>query len=84
MVNSKVSSKKPAVKKAASKVAKKTTVAKAKVTKAVAKKAPAISDDFKNALLIVSVTINLAIFIGWLALKLTNVYDSQVYKMLFW
>lgn len=76
MVNKKVTAtKKPAVK------AKK-PAAKAKAA-ATPVRVPAISDDFKNALLVVSVTINLAIFIGWLALKLSNEFDTQVFHMLF-
>jgi hypothetical protein len=45
------------------------------------RKAP--TEDFKTALILVSVTINLAFFIGWLALRLTNAYDAQVYNILF-
>ena len=44
---------------------------------------PSTLNDVKNAVLIVSLTINLAVFITWLILKLTNVYDSQIYHFLF-
>ncbi len=44
---------------------------------------PTPGDDFKTALLLVSVTINLAIFVGWLAIKLTTEYDAQVASFLF-
>lgn len=40
-------------------------------------------NDIKNAVLLVSLTINVAIFIGWLALRVTTVYDTQVYDLLF-
>lgn len=40
-------------------------------------------DDFKNAALLVSVTINAAVFVGWLAIKLTTQYDQQVAQLLF-
>ena len=39
--------------------------------------------DFRNAALIVSVTLNLAIIIGWLVLKVTSEYDYQVARFLF-
>ena len=39
--------------------------------------------DFKNALLVVSVLINLAIFIGWILLRSTTAYDQEVFNMLF-
>jgi hypothetical protein len=32
---------------------------------------------------LVSLTINAAFFIAWLILRLTNVYDAQVYAILF-
>ena len=40
-------------------------------------------NDVKTAVLLVSLTINAFIFIGWLILKLTSVYDEQVYSFLF-
>ena len=40
-------------------------------------------NDAKTAVLLVSLTINLAIFIAWLVLRLTTVYDQQVYNFLF-
>ena len=40
-------------------------------------------NDTKNAVLIVSLTINVAVFITWLILKLTTVYDQQVFDFLF-
>ncbi len=42
-----------------------------------------LSQDFKNAILIVSLLINIAFFIGWLALQLTTQYDAQVFHLLF-
>jgi len=39
---------------------------------------PSFNDDFKNALLIVSLVINLAVFVIWLALRVTDSYDQQV------
>jgi hypothetical protein len=44
---------------------------------------PSTMNDVKTAVLLVSLTINLAFFVGWLALRLTNVYDAQVYSILF-
>lgn len=41
------------------------------------------TDDFKTATLLVSVTINLAIFVGWLVIKLSTEYDNQVASFLF-
>jgi len=40
-------------------------------------------NDTKNAILIVSLTINVAIFVAWLILKLTTAYDQQVFDFLF-
>lgn len=44
---------------------------------------PTTKEDFKTALILVSVTINLAVFVGWLALKITTQYDEQVAAFLF-
>lgn len=38
--------------------------------------------DFKNSLLIVSISINVFIFTVWLALQVTAAYDSQVASVL--
>jgi len=40
-------------------------------------------NDVKTAVLLVSLAINLAVFIGWLALRLTTDYDQQVFDFLF-
>lgn len=40
-------------------------------------------NDVKTAVLLVSLTINAAFFIAWLILRLTTVYDAQVYSILF-
>lgn len=48
----------------------------------VARKASTM-DDLKTAVLLVSLVINLAIFVGWLALRLTTAYDHQVFNFLF-
>lgn len=40
-------------------------------------------NDAKNAILLVSILINLGVFIGWLALRVTNIYDDQVANFLF-
>ena len=40
-------------------------------------------DDAKTALLLVSVTINVALFVAWLVIKLSNEYDHQVAAFLF-
>lgn len=65
------------------------TVKSPKMLKKIAKKVlpslriPTTGQDIKSAVLVVSVTINLAIFIGWLLLRLTTVYDAEVYNFLF-
>ena len=65
------------------------TVKSPKMLKKIAKKVlpslriPTTGQDIKSAVLFVSVTINLAIFIGWLLLRLTTVYDAEVYNFLF-
>ena len=41
------------------------------------------TNDFKNAVLLVSLTLNAAVFIGWLILRVTTEYDAQVYNFLF-
>lgn len=41
------------------------------------------NEDAKNALLIVSLTINAFVLIGWIALQVTNAYDYQVAAFLF-
>lgn len=40
------------------------------------------TDDVKSALLLVSLTINLVVFIFWLVIKVTNKYDEQVVQFL--
>ena len=39
--------------------------------------------DTLNAVLIVSLTANLFVLVGWVALQVTTVYDSQVAALLF-
>jgi hypothetical protein len=39
--------------------------------------------DTLNAVLIVSLTINLFVLVGWVALQVTSAYDSQVAALLF-
>lgn len=46
-------------------------------------KQPSAYEDFKNAALLVSVTINVAFFVGWLALQVTTQYDEQIAYLLF-
>ncbi|MDB5160159.1 MAG: hypothetical protein JWO99_422 [Candidatus Saccharibacteria bacterium] len=40
-------------------------------------------NDVKTAILLVSLTLNLVVFIAWLILRMTTVYDQQVYDFLF-
>lgn len=40
-------------------------------------------EDFKTALILVSLTINVAVFVGWLCLRITTEYDEQVATFLF-
>jgi hypothetical protein len=44
---------------------------------------PGTSDDVKTAILITSLALNLAIFIGWIILRVTSKYDEQVFNFLF-
>jgi hypothetical protein len=44
---------------------------------------PTVYDDFKSAALLVSITINVAVFIGWLAIKITTKFDEQIATFLF-
>ena len=44
---------------------------------------PTTMDDFKAALLVVSLLANAFILVGWLAIRLTNQYDLQVATFLF-
>jgi hypothetical protein len=39
--------------------------------------------DFKNAILIVSVVVNLIIFTAWVALQVTTKFDAQFANLLF-
>lgn len=48
-----------------------------------ATKVPTVVDDLKTAALVVSLAINVAIFTGWLAIKITTQYDLQVAQFLF-
>lgn len=41
------------------------------------------SQDLRNAVLIVSVVMNLFIFIAWLAMQVTTRYDTQIAGFLF-
>lgn len=54
-----------------------------KNTKKAVSKAPSTVEDLKTAVILVSVTLNVAIFVGWLAIKITTDYDAQVYSLLF-
>jgi hypothetical protein len=58
---------------------------KKQTTKSKVAKAPVsnVGNDFKNAALVVSVTINVAVFVGWLAIQVTTKYDQQVAQLLF-
>jgi len=59
--------------------AKNTKIAKTtKRSKLVTGRVPSFNDDFKNAALIVSVVINVLVFITWLVLRATDMYDDQV------
>jgi hypothetical protein len=44
---------------------------------------PTTMNDVKTAILLVSLTINSIVFIGWLALQLTTDYDQQVFNLMF-
>lgn len=46
-------------------------------------KVPTVVDDLKTAALVVSLAINVAVFTGWLAIKITTQYDLQVAQFLF-
>jgi len=51
--------------------------------RAASAKAPSVGEDFKNAALVVSVAINVAVLTGWLAINVTTQYDLQVAQFLF-
>lgn len=65
------------------KVAAKKVTTKVQTRAQVAAKQPTAYEDFKNAALLVSVTINVAFFVGWLALQITTQYDEQIAYLLF-
>jgi hypothetical protein len=44
---------------------------------------PSTLDDLKSALLVVSLTINATLLIGWLMLQVTTQYDVQIATLLF-
>ena len=46
-------------------------------------KANQTNEDAKNALLIVSLTVNAFVLIGWVTLQVTSIYDYQVAAFLF-
>lgn len=46
-------------------------------------KVPTVVDDLKTAALVVSLAVNVAVFTGWLAIKITTQYDLQVAQFLF-
>lgn len=64
---------------------------KQKVTKEVAEAVEAViaaptsqmTQDLKNAVLIVSLVANLFVFTAWLTLQVTTQYDSQIATLLF-
>jgi F0F1-type ATP synthase assembly protein I len=62
---------------------KKTTKATKTRARTKATKQPTTAEDFKTAALLVSGTINVAIFVGWLAVQLTTKYDYQVALLIF-
>lgn len=65
-------------------VKKKTTNKKlSKLVPRVTSREASTMNDVKSAVLLVSLLINLAVFVGWLAIKLTNQYDEQVAQFLF-
>lgn len=61
-------------------MAKKKEVSTAKTTQT---RIPTTSDDVKTAILIISLALNVAIFIGWVILRVTSKYDEQVFNFLF-
>ena len=42
-----------------------------------------LNQDFKNAVLIVSLLVNAFVLIGWVTLQVTTYYDAQVAAFLF-
>lgn len=62
--------------------AKKTTTAAVMANEAIAVDA-VLKRDLANAILIVSVVLNLTIFITWLVLQVTSRYDTQMLGLLF-
>ena len=41
------------------------------------------NEDFKNAVLIVSLLVNVVILIAWIVLRITTFYDDQIAYLLF-
>ena len=54
-----------------------------KKSKKISGRIPTVSDDFKSAALVVSVLLNLFVFIGWIVLQVTNEYNVEVANFLF-
>jgi len=63
------------------KIAKKTPIKK--TTTVTAPRTPTTLDDFKSALLTVSLLANAFVLVGWIALQVTTQYDLQVATFLF-
>jgi hypothetical protein len=42
-----------------------------------------LSHDVKNAVLIVSIVLNLIVLTTWIAVQVTSQYDSQIVRLLF-
>lgn len=76
-----MATKKP-LKKTIKKVTKKQTGLRGWITVPAMREASTLND-VKSAVLVISLLINAAIFIGWLILRLTTQYDQQVYNFLF-
>jgi hypothetical protein len=43
----------------------------------------ATTNDFKTAILIVSIAVNLVILTAWIIMQITTKYDGQIYSFLF-
>lgn len=41
------------------------------------------NEDFKNAVLIVSLLVNVVVLITWIVLRITTLYDNQIAYLLF-
>jgi hypothetical protein len=62
---------------------KQSTTVKKTTKKQSPKSAPTTLDDFKSALLVVSLGVNTLVLIGWITIKVSDQYDIAAVTLLF-